>query len=234
MVKLPERPMMPRLADKRIGFFSIDQVDYGRPEQRAEERRYIVRWRLEKQDPSAAISEPIKPIEYYVDPATPDWLKPWIRSGIEAWQPAFEAAGFRRAIVAKDAPSPEEDPDWAPEDARYSVVRWLPSTIENAQGPNVHDPRTGEILESDIYMYHNIMNLQRTWYFTQVGHLDPRASMWPTRSAISTIKRGARPIRLTPCGAAPGSSAWGMPRRSWTIPDSTTRPNRRTGSRSTT
>jgi hypothetical protein len=179
MVKLPERPMMPRLADKRIGFFSIDQVDYGRPEQRAEERRYIVRWRLEKQDPSAAISEPIKPIEYYVDPATPDWLKPWIRSGIEAWQPAFEAAGFRRAIVAKDAPSPEEDPDWAPEDARYSVVRWLPSTIENAQGPNVHDPRTGEILESDIYMYHNIMNLQRTWYFTQVGHLDPRASMWP-------------------------------------------------------
>ncbi len=92
---------------------------------------------------------------------------------------AFEAAGFRRAIVAKDAPTPAEDPDWAPEDARYSVVRWLPSTIENAQGPNVHDPRTGEILESDIYMYHNIMTLQRTWYFSQVAHLDPRARMWP-------------------------------------------------------
>jgi hypothetical protein len=179
MIKLPERPMMPRLADKRIGFFSIDQIDYGRPEQRSQTREYIVRWRLEKKDTTAAISEPVKPITYYVDPSTPDWLKPYVRRGIEAWQVAFEAAGFRRAIVAADAPSPAQDPDWAPEDARYSVVRWLPSTIENAQGPNVHDPRTGEILESDIYMYHNIMTLQRSWYFTQVGHLDPRARTWP-------------------------------------------------------
>jgi hypothetical protein len=179
MVLLPEHPMMPRLADKRIGFFSINMLDYGRPEQRAQTREYIVRWRLEKKDPAAAVSEPVKPIVYYVDPNTPDWLKPWVRKGIEAWQPAFEAAGFRRAIVAADAPTLEQDPDWAPEDARYSVVRWFPSTIENATGPNVHDPRTGEILESDIYMYHNIMNLQRSWYFTQVGHLDPRARMWP-------------------------------------------------------
>lgn len=179
MIKLPERPMMPRLADKRIGFFDLEQIDYGRPDQRAATRHYIVRWRLEKKDPGAAMSEPIKPIEYYVDPATPDWLKPYVRKGIEDWQPAFEAAGFRRAIVAKDAPSKAEDPDWSPEDARYSVVRWFPSTIENATGPNVHDPRTGEILESDIYMYHNIMNLQRTWYFSQVGHLDPRARQWP-------------------------------------------------------
>ena len=179
MITLPEKPMMPRLADKRIGFFSIDMLDYGRPEQRAETREYIVRWRLEKKDPAAAISDPVKPITYYVDPATPAWLKPYIKKGIEAWQPAFEAAGFRRGIVAADAPTPAQDPDWAPEDARYSVVRWFPSTIENATGPNVHDPRTGEILESDIYMYHNIMNLQRSWYFTQVGHLDPRARMWP-------------------------------------------------------
>jgi hypothetical protein len=179
LIELPERPMMPRLADRRIGFFSLGQIDYGRPEQRSQTRRYIVRWRLEKKDPSAAISEPVKPITYYVDPATPDWLKPYVRKGIEAWQPAFEAAGFRRGIVAADAPTPAQDPDWSPEDARYSVVRWLPSTIENAQGPNVHDPRTGEILESDIYMYHNIMTLQRSWYFTQVGHLDPRARMWP-------------------------------------------------------
>jgi hypothetical protein len=184
MVKLPEKPMMPRLADKRVGFFSIAQLDYGRPEQRAQERRYIVRWRLEKKDPNAAVSEPVKPIVYYVDPATPDWLKPWVKRGIEAWQPAFEAAGFKRAIVAADPPSPEQDPDWAPEDARYSVVRWLPSTIENATGPNVHDPRTGEIIESDIYMYHNIMNLQRAWYFTQVGHLDPRARMWPLPDSL--------------------------------------------------
>ena len=184
MVKLPEKPMMPRLADKRIGFFSIQQMDYGRPEQRAQQREYIVRWRLEKKDPAAAVSEPVKPITYYVDPATPDWLKPWIKRGIEAWQPAFEAAGFRRAIVAADPPTPGEDPDWSPEDARYSVVRWLPSTIENAQGPNVNDPRTGEILESDIYMYHNIMNLQRSWYFTQVGHLDPRARLWPVPDSL--------------------------------------------------
>ncbi len=184
MIKLPEKPMMPRLADKRIGFFSLRKTDYGRPEQRAQERDYIVRWRLEKKDPGAALSEPVKPITYYVDPATPDWLKPYVKRGIEQWQVAFEAAGFKKAIVAKDAPTKAEDPDWAPEDARYSVVRWFPSTIENATGPNVNDPRSGEILESDIYMYHNIMNLQRTWYFSQVGHLDPRARMWPYPDAL--------------------------------------------------
>jgi hypothetical protein len=177
MVKLPERPMMPRLADNRIGIFTLNQLDYGRPEQRAQNREYLVRWRLEKKNPAAEKSEPIKPITYYVDPATPDWLKPYVKKGIEAWQVAFEEAGFIRGIVAADPP--KNDPDWSPEDARYSVVRWLPSTIENAQGPNVNDPRTGEILESDIYMYHNIMTLQRSWYFTQVGHLDPRARMWP-------------------------------------------------------
>lgn len=179
MIKLPDRPMLPRLFDKRTGYFSLSNIDYSRPEQRAQSRQYIVRWRLEKKDPSAAVSEPVKPITYYVDPATPRWLVPYVKQGIEDWQPAFEAAGFRRGIVAADPPSYEEDPDWSPEDARYSVVRWFPSTVENATGPNVHDPRTGEILESDIYMYHNIMNLQRSWYFTQVGHLDPRARMWP-------------------------------------------------------
>ena len=177
MVKLPEKPMMPRLFDKRVGYFSLSQLDYGRPEQRAQQRQYIVRWRLEKKDPGAAKSEPVKPITYYVDPATPDWLKPWVKRGIEDWQPAFEEAGFIRGIVAADPPA--NDPDWSPEDARYSVVRWFPSTIENATGPNINDPRTGEILESDIYMYHNIMNLQRSWYFTQVGHLDARSRQWP-------------------------------------------------------
>lgn len=184
MIRLPEKPMMARRFDKRVGFFSLSQIDYGRPEQRSETRNYIVRWRLEKKDPTAAMSEPVKPITYYVDPATPDWLKPWVRKGIEDWQPAFEAAGFIKGIVAADPPSKEQDPDWSPEDARYSVVRWLASTIENAQGPNVNDPRSGEILESDIYMYHNIMNLQRTWYFTQVGHLDPRARMWPMPDSL--------------------------------------------------
>src|SRR5678816_682460 len=110
------------LADKRTGFFTLRQLDYTRPEQRAQERQYVVRWRLEKKDPNAAISEPIKPITYYVDPATPKWLVPWVKQGIEMWQPAFEAAGFRRGIVAKEAPTRAEDPDWAPEDARYSVA----------------------------------------------------------------------------------------------------------------
>jgi hypothetical protein len=179
IVRLPDKPMMPRLADSRVGYFTTQQVDYSRPEQRAQQRTYILRYRLEKKDPNAAISEPVKPIVYYVDPATPNWLKPWIKKGIEAWQPAFEAAGFRNAIIAKDPPSAAEDPDWAAEDARYSVVRWLPSDIANAQGPNVNDPRSGEIIEADVYMYHNIMDLQRVWYFSQVGHLDPRARVWP-------------------------------------------------------
>ena len=179
MVKLPEKPMMPRLFDERVGYFTIRQTDYGVDEQRAPQRTYITRWRLEKQDPSAELSEPIKPIVYYVDPATPTkWVK-WIMKGIEDWQPAFEAAGFKNAIIAKQAPSKQEDPNWDPEDARYSCIRYLPSTIENASGPHVSDPRTGEILESDIQYYHNVMNLQRDWYFLQVGPLDARAKKLP-------------------------------------------------------
>lgn len=184
MVKLPEQPMMARLRDSRVGYFFTSSTDFSRPEQRAQDRHFISRWRLEKKDPSAAISEPIKPIEYYIDPATPAWLVPYVKAGIEDWQVAFEAAGFRNAIVAKDAPSKAEDPDWAPEDARYSVVRWLPSGIENASGPSITDPRSGEILETDIQMYHNIMNLQTWWYWTQVGPLDPRARTLPLPDSL--------------------------------------------------
>lgn len=179
MVKLPEKPMMPRLYDQRVGYFTVRKTDYGIDEHRAPERRYITRWRLEKKDPGAEISEPIKPIVYYIDPATPTKWVPWIKKGIEDWQPAFEAAGFKNAIIAKEAPSKAEDPYWDPEDARYSVIRYLPSTIENASGPHVNDPRTGEILESDIQYYHNVMNLSRNWYFLQVGPLDPRAKKLP-------------------------------------------------------
>src|ERR1043166_4463653 len=179
MVKLPENQMMPRLFDERVGYFTVVNHDYGVDEQRAPKRTYITRWRLEKKDPNAEISEPIKPIVYYVDPATPTkWVK-WIKKGIEDWQPAFEAAGFKNAIIAKEAPSKSEDPYWDPEDARYSVIRYLPSTIENASGPHVSDPRTGEIIESDIQYYHNVMNLQRDWYFLQVGPLDARARHLP-------------------------------------------------------
>ena len=179
MVKLPEKPMMPRLFDERVGYFSIRKTDYGTEEQRAAARRYITRWRLEKKDPNAELSEPVKPIVYYVDPATPTKWIPYIKKGIEDWQPAFEAAGFKNAIIAKEAPSKSEDPYWDPEDARYSVIRYLPSTIENASGPHVNDPRTGEIIESDIQYYHNVMNLSRNWYFVQVGPLDPRTKKLP-------------------------------------------------------
>jgi hypothetical protein len=179
MVKLPEQPMMPRLFDERVGYFSIQQVDYGVDEHRAPRRRYITRWRLEKKNPGAALSEPVKPIVYWVDSATPEKWRPYVRRGVEQWQKAFEAAGFSNAILAKDAPSPDQDPEWSAEDARYSVIRWLPSTIENASGPHVHDPRTGEILESDIQFYHNVMNLTRSWYFLQSGPLDPRARTLP-------------------------------------------------------
>jgi hypothetical protein len=177
MVKLPEKPMQPRLFDERVGYFTQSMYDYSRDEHRAEQRTFITRYRLEKKDPNAAVSEPVKPIVYYVDPATPTKWIPYIKKGIEDWQPAFEAAGFRNAIVAREAPT--DDPDWSAEDVRYSVVRWLPSTTENASGPNIHDPRSGEILEADIQFYHNVQNLQKNWYFLQVGALDPRARKLP-------------------------------------------------------
>jgi len=177
MLKLPEEPMMPRLYDERVGYFTESTVDYGRPEHEAVRRRFITRYRLEKEDPDAQMSDPVEPIEYWVDPATPTKWVPYVKAGIEDWQRAFEMAGFTNAIVAREAPA--DDPDWSPEDARYSVIRWLPSTIENASGPHVHDPRSGEILEADIQFYHNVQNLAKNWYFVQAGPLDSRAHTLP-------------------------------------------------------
>ena len=142
MVKLPEKKMMPRLFDDRVGYFSVRLLDYSQDEHRSPERRFITKWRLEKKDPNAAVSEPVKPIVYWVDSATPLKWREAVKKGIEAWQTAFEEAGFKNAIIAKLAPTPQEDPEWSAEDARYSVIRWLPSTTENASGPNIHDPRT--------------------------------------------------------------------------------------------
>jgi hypothetical protein len=177
MVKLPEQPMQPRLFDERVGYFTESLFDYGRQEHRALQRTFITRYRLEKKDPAADVSEPVKPIVYYVDPATPAKFVAAVKKGIEDWRPAFEAAGFRNAIVAREAP--KDDPDWSAEDARYSVIRWLPSTTENAMGPNIHDPRSGEILEADVEVYHNVQNLAKNWYFVQVAPLDPRARKLP-------------------------------------------------------
>jgi hypothetical protein len=179
MVRLPENPMMPREFDERVGYFTTNAMDYSHDEYKAGRVRYIARWRLEKKDPNAAVSEPVKPIIYYIDAATPTKWVPWLKKGIEDWNAAFEAAGFKNAIIGKPAPTPEEDPNWSPEDVRHSVIRWLPSTTENASGPHISDPRTGEILNADIQFYHNVMNLARDWYFVQVGPLDPRAQKLP-------------------------------------------------------
>ncbi len=179
MIELPAQPMKPRRYDDRVGFFNVSFEDYGSPKQEVEKVSYINRWRLEKKDPKAAVSEPKKPIVFYVGREVPAKWRPWIKKGIEAWQPAFEKAGFKNAIIAKEPPSHREDPDWDAEDARYSSIRWLPSTIENARGPHVHDPRTGEILESDILVYHNILKLVRDWYFVQTSPNDPRAQSLP-------------------------------------------------------
>ena len=180
MVKLPEKLMKPRREDSRVGFFEVSFVDFAdNARHEAETVRYITRWRLEKKDPKAAVSEPVKPIVFYVGREVPEKWKKYVKAGIEMWQPAFEGAGFTNAILGKYAPDPRQDPDWDPEDARISSIRWLPSSIENAFGPHVHDPRTGEILEADVRMYHNVQKLVRDWYFTQAAASDPRAQKLP-------------------------------------------------------
>jgi Met-zincin/Domain of unknown function (DUF5117)/Domain of unknown function (DUF5118) len=185
IVRLPEVPMMPRRFDERVGFFSEQTTDFGTNEHRSAARRYITKYRLECSDrKSGNLCYPKKPITYYVDRDTPEWLKKYVRAGIVEWQVAFEAAGFKEGIVAADPPSAQQDPDWSPEDIRHTVVRWLPSTTENAQGPHVHDPRTGEILNGSVRMFHNIMNLQRSWYFTQASPLDPRARKLPMPDSL--------------------------------------------------
>ena len=179
MVRLPEKPMMPRLYDARVGYFTTRHTDYSDDDYRSRNVSYIARWRLEKKNPSAAISDPVKPIVYYLDAATPKKWVPYLIKGIEDWNEAFAAAGFSHAIVGKAAPTTEQDPDFTPEDVRYSVIRWLPSTTENASGPHISDPRTGEILNADIQFYNDVMVLARDWYFVQVGPLDPRAAKLP-------------------------------------------------------
>ncbi|MFT6166400.1 MAG: hypothetical protein ACJAV5_000471 [Vicingaceae bacterium] len=178
-ILLPEVPMEPRFADNRVGFFSLRQVDYGSEEQKAETRRLITRWRLEPKDWEAynrgELVEPVKPIVYYIDAATPEKWKKYIKQGVDDWAKAFESAGFKNAIRGEYAPTPEEDPHWSPEDVRYSVIRYIATDIQNAQGPHVHDPRSGEILESDILWYHNIMNLLRNWYFIHTAAVNPEA-----------------------------------------------------------
>jgi hypothetical protein len=186
MIILPKEPMQPRLYDPRVGFFTVNQIDYSSTALKADEKTYIRRWRLEPKDPEAyargELVEPVKPIVYYLDPGTPESLKEYIKQGIEDWQKPFETAGFKNAIIARDAPTLEEDPEFSPEDIRYSVVRYVASTTRNAVGPSVSDPRSGEIIESDIIWYHNHLRSYRNRYLLETGAANPSARTLDTES----------------------------------------------------
>ncbi|MEY3376418.1 MAG: hypothetical protein RL463_728, partial [Bacteroidota bacterium] len=178
-IKLPENPMQRRMNDPRIGFFAEDFTRYSDDQQKVENESFVVRWRLEpkKEDvekwKKGELVEPIKPIVYYIDPATPKKWRPYLIQGINDWQKSFEKAGFKNAIIGKEWP--ENDSTMSLEDARFSVLRYFASDIPNAYGPNVHDPRTGEILESHIGWYHNVMSLVHDWYFVQTAAVDAGA-----------------------------------------------------------
>ncbi|GLC23655.1 zinc-dependent metalloprotease [Roseisolibacter agri] len=184
IVRLPDVPMQPRLFDERVGFFNTTQADFGTREQRVARRTFANRWRLECSDRKEGnLCVPRRPITYYVDPATPAWLVPWVKKGIEEWKPAFAEAGFADGIVAREVPR-DSIGILQGEDASVSMVRWLPSASENAVGPSTVDPRSGEILDADVQMYHNIMNVLRGIYVAQVGHLDPRAQKLPLPDSL--------------------------------------------------
>ncbi len=176
MVMLPKEPMQPRLADERVGFFQNPVTEFSDDQQVTVRGAIIQRYRLEPKDPEryrrGQLTEPKRPIVYYIDPATPKKWIPYLKAGVKDWNEAFEAAGFKNAIMAKEWP---DDPTMSLDDARYSVLRYLPSENENAYGPRIVDPRSGEIMESHICWYHNVMNLLKKWYMVQCGPLDKRA-----------------------------------------------------------
>jgi hypothetical protein len=180
MILLPKKPMRKREFDARVGFFANEFSVFEEESQKSDTKVFAVRWRLEPKSEEDAqkqkkgeLIEPLKPIVYYIDPATPEKWKPFIKQGIDDWQVAFENAGWKNAIRGEYWP--ENDPTMSLEDARFSVLRYFAADIQNAYGPNVHDPRSGEILESHIGWYHNIMSLLRNWYLIQTGAVDPAA-----------------------------------------------------------
>lgn len=177
---LPDEPMMPRYADPRVGYCTAGYSDYSATGSSGiVDRNLINRYRLEKQDPTAAVSDPVQPIAYYIGPGWPDKWRPYVKQAVEDWQPAFEAAGFSNAIIALDAPTKQEDPTWDTADTRYSVIRWLEQPVTNAMGPNIHDPRTGEILSAHVLIWAEVLKLAEQWYFAQASALDERARTLP-------------------------------------------------------
>jgi hypothetical protein len=183
MVLLPISLMRPRYYDDRVSYFTTEFTDFDVDPQGVKDVSLITRWRLEPkaQDiekfKKGEAVEPIKPIIFYIDPATPSKWVPYLIQGVNDWQKSFEKAGFKNAIMAKVAPTGKEDSTWSLEDARYSAIVYKPSDIPNASGPHVHDPRSGEIIEAHINWYHNVMSLLHQWYLVQAGANDPRARM---------------------------------------------------------
>ncbi|MFZ2359840.1 MAG: zinc-dependent metalloprotease [Anaerolineae bacterium] len=185
IVRLPETPMTARYADPRVGYFGLAYEDYsGSQDPDVVERELITRFRLEKQDPSQRISEPVQPIVFYISREVPERWRPYVKQGVEDWLPAFEAAGFANAIVAKDAPSEEEDPTWDPADVRHSVIRWVAQPVQNAMGPSTVDPRSGEILSAHVQVFADILETLEQWYFVQASAVDERARTLPLPDEI--------------------------------------------------
>jgi hypothetical protein len=183
MTTLPDRPMRPRYADPRVGYFSEEFEDYSSPEKGIVGREIIQRCRLEKKDPAAAISEPVKPILFYLGREVPEKWRPYLKQGVEEWNVAFEGAGFRNAIQCRPAPTPQEDPGWSPEDARYSVIRWSAQSGRNAMSTSLDDPRTGEILSSRVVIWADLLKFAQIWYLIQCAAVDPGARRFPLSEA---------------------------------------------------
>lgn len=179
LVQLPDAPMMGRYFDPRVGYFTESFVDYAHPRGWSHAKQFITRYRLEKKDPNAEVSEVVKPITYYLSKEIPEKWRPFLKKGVEDWAPAFEKAGYKNAIVCKDAPTKAEDPNFDPEDARYSVIRWVAEPVANAMGPHVHDPRSGEIISAHIIFWHDVVKLAQMWYFVQCSAQDEKARKLP-------------------------------------------------------
>ncbi len=177
MVLLPKEPMRKRIWDDRVGYFVNSFRQFSDDQTKAQHESFVSRYRLvpknKKKYLAGQLVEPEKQIVYYIDPATPKKWIPYLMKGIDDWNVAFEAAGFKNAIVAKEWP--ENDTTMSLDDARFSVLRYLPSETENAYGPRIVDPRSGEIIEAHICWFHNVMNLLTKWYMIQCGPLDKRA-----------------------------------------------------------
>ncbi len=181
IVILPKVPMQPRFYDARVGYFAVGYTDFDANPQGVKSVSLVKRWRLEPKAEDVEkykrgeLVEPAKPIIFYIDPATPEKWIPYLMQGVDDWKGAFEKAGFKNAIMAKRAPTRQEDSTWTLDDARNSAIVYKPSDIPNASGPSISDPRSGEIMESHINWYHNVMALLRNWYMIQCGPLDKRA-----------------------------------------------------------